>query len=249
MLALRMKKAVRKGATLVVADPRKIWLTKIAKRHLQLRPGTDVWLINAMLHVIFSEGLQDDAYIAEHTVGVDDVREIVSRYTPEAAAASHGRSGRGHPGHGPRVRGRAARRDLLHARHHRARLRGRQHLVAVEPGARDRPPRLRIDRPERAARPEQRPGAERLRRQSHVLPRLPVGRRPRDSREVRGRLGRRPARDARLPARPDHLRPARRPRRRRSTSSARTPRTPSRTRGTSRRGSSTSSSSSRRTCS
>ena len=39
MLALRMKKAVRNGATLVVADPRKIWLTKIAKRHLQLRPG------------------------------------------------------------------------------------------------------------------------------------------------------------------------------------------------------------------
>jgi formate dehydrogenase major subunit/formate dehydrogenase alpha subunit len=86
VLALRMKKAVRKGATLVVADPRRIWLTKIARRHLQLRPGTDVWLINAMLHVIFEEGLQDDAYIAEHTVGIDDVREIVSRYTPEAAA-------------------------------------------------------------------------------------------------------------------------------------------------------------------
>jgi formate dehydrogenase major subunit/formate dehydrogenase alpha subunit len=86
VLALRMKKAVRNGATLVVCDPRKIWLTKIAKRHLQLRPGSDVWLINAMLHVIFEEGLQDDAYIAEHTVGVDDVREIVARYTPEAAA-------------------------------------------------------------------------------------------------------------------------------------------------------------------
>ena len=40
MLALRIKKAVRNGATLVVADPRKIWLTKLAKRHLQLRPGT-----------------------------------------------------------------------------------------------------------------------------------------------------------------------------------------------------------------
>ncbi len=85
VLALRMKKAVRNGATLVVADPRKIWLTKIAKRHLQLRPGTDVWLINAMLHVIFAEGLQDDAYIAEHTEGVEAVREIVARYTPEEA--------------------------------------------------------------------------------------------------------------------------------------------------------------------
>jgi formate dehydrogenase major subunit/formate dehydrogenase alpha subunit len=39
-----------------------------------------------MLHVIFEEGLQNDAYIAQHTVGVDDVRRIVARYTPEAAA-------------------------------------------------------------------------------------------------------------------------------------------------------------------
>src|ERR671937_778861 len=70
---MRMKKAVRKGATLVVADPRKIWLTKIAKRHLQLRPGTDVWLLNAMMHVILEEGLQDEAYIREHTCGVNNI--------------------------------------------------------------------------------------------------------------------------------------------------------------------------------
>ena len=70
MLALRIKKAVRNGATLVVADPRKIWLTKLAKRHLQLRPGTDVWLINAMMHVILEEGLQDEEYIREHTDGL-----------------------------------------------------------------------------------------------------------------------------------------------------------------------------------
>jgi formate dehydrogenase major subunit/formate dehydrogenase alpha subunit len=85
VLALRMKKAVRKGATLVVADPRKIWLTKIAKRHLQLRPGTDVWLLNAMMHVILEEGLQDDEYIREHTEDFDAVREVVARYTPEEA--------------------------------------------------------------------------------------------------------------------------------------------------------------------
>ncbi len=85
MLALRIKKAVRKGATLVVADPRKIWLTKLAKRHLQLRPGTDVWLINAMMQTILAEGLQDEDYIREHTEGFDQVREVVSRYTPEEA--------------------------------------------------------------------------------------------------------------------------------------------------------------------
>jgi predicted molibdopterin-dependent oxidoreductase YjgC len=85
VLALRMKKAVRKGATLVVADPRKIWLTKLAKRHLQLRPGTDVWLVNALMHVILEEGLQNDAYIEEHTEGFDAVRDVLSRYTPEQA--------------------------------------------------------------------------------------------------------------------------------------------------------------------
>jgi formate dehydrogenase major subunit/formate dehydrogenase alpha subunit len=85
VLALRIKKAVRKGATLVVADPRKIWLTKLAKRHLQLRPGTDVWLINAMMNTILEEGLQDEEYIREHTEGFDEVRELVRRYTPEEA--------------------------------------------------------------------------------------------------------------------------------------------------------------------
>jgi len=85
VLALRMKKAVRNGATLVVADPRKIWLTKIAKRHPQVRPGTDVWLINAMMHTILEEGLQDEDYIRELTVGFDQVRDVVSRYSPEDA--------------------------------------------------------------------------------------------------------------------------------------------------------------------
>jgi predicted molibdopterin-dependent oxidoreductase YjgC len=85
VLALRIKKAVRNGATLVVCDPRKIWLTKIAKRHLQLRPGSDVWLLNAIMHVILEEGLQDDEYIREHTEDFDSVREVVARYTPEDA--------------------------------------------------------------------------------------------------------------------------------------------------------------------
>jgi predicted molibdopterin-dependent oxidoreductase YjgC len=85
VLALRIKKAVRKGATLVVADPRKIWLTKLARRHLQLRPGTDVWLLNAMMHVILEEGLQNEEYIREHTEDFDAVREVVARYSPEDA--------------------------------------------------------------------------------------------------------------------------------------------------------------------
>ena len=85
VLALRIKKAVRNGATLVVADPRAIWLTKLAKRHLQLRPGSDVWLLNAIMHVILDEGMQDDDYIAAHCEDFESVREVVARYTPEEA--------------------------------------------------------------------------------------------------------------------------------------------------------------------
>ena len=76
---------MRKGATLVVADPRKIWLTKLAKRHLQLRPGSDVWLLNAMMHTILEEGLQNEEYIRETTDDFEAVREIVMRYSPEDA--------------------------------------------------------------------------------------------------------------------------------------------------------------------
>jgi formate dehydrogenase major subunit/formate dehydrogenase alpha subunit len=85
VIALRMKKAVRRGATLVVADPREIWLTRLAKHHLQLRPGTDVWLINAMMNVIVSEDLVDHDYVREHVEGFDAVREVVLRYAPEEA--------------------------------------------------------------------------------------------------------------------------------------------------------------------
>jgi predicted molibdopterin-dependent oxidoreductase YjgC len=85
VLALRIKKAVRNGATLVVADPRKIWLTKLAKRHLQLRPGTDVWLINAMAHTILTEGLQNDDYIRDLTDDFEAMRDVVLRYPPEEA--------------------------------------------------------------------------------------------------------------------------------------------------------------------
>ena len=90
IIAMEMKQAVGRGAKLVVADPRAIWLSQIADRHLQLRPGTDVWLLNAMAHVIATEGLIDKTFIAEHTEGYDAVVEAVRNYTPERAEAITG---------------------------------------------------------------------------------------------------------------------------------------------------------------
>jgi formate dehydrogenase major subunit/formate dehydrogenase alpha subunit len=85
IIAMEMKRAVRNGATLIVADPRSIWMAGIADMHLQLRPGTDVWLLNAMAHVIVTEGLTDSKFIEEHTEGFEAVRETVAHYAPEEA--------------------------------------------------------------------------------------------------------------------------------------------------------------------
>jgi formate dehydrogenase major subunit/formate dehydrogenase alpha subunit len=90
IIAMEMKRAVRDGAKLIVADPRAIWLSEIADQHLQLKPGTDVWLLNAMAHVIVTEGLTDEAFIEAHCDGFEALRENLLRYPPEEAEAVTG---------------------------------------------------------------------------------------------------------------------------------------------------------------
>lgn len=85
IIAMEMKRAVRRGAKLYVADPRAIWLSEIADKHLQLKPGTDVALLNAMTHVIIREDLADQDFIAKHTEGWADVVEATRETTPEWA--------------------------------------------------------------------------------------------------------------------------------------------------------------------
>lgn len=85
IIAMEMKRAVKRGATMVVADPRRIWMTTLAKRHLRMEPGTDVWLLNAMAHVIIAEGLADEGFIARNTEHFEEVRRTVAAYTPEEA--------------------------------------------------------------------------------------------------------------------------------------------------------------------
>ena len=84
IIAMEMKLAVRRGAKLAVADPRAIWMTEIADWHLQIQPGSDVWLLNAMAHVIVTEGLEDKEWIAANTESFETVKETVLRYPPEA---------------------------------------------------------------------------------------------------------------------------------------------------------------------
>jgi formate dehydrogenase major subunit len=92
VFASRLKKRVREGARLIVADPRRIELVKTphvrADYHLQLRPGTNVALINAIAHVVATEGLIDEAYVAERceTEDFEAWRRFISepRNSPEA---------------------------------------------------------------------------------------------------------------------------------------------------------------------
>ena len=85
IIAMEMKRARKRGAKLIVADPREIFMAEHADIHLQLRPGTDVWLLQAMAHVIVKEGLTDEDFIAKHTDGFDAIIETVEKYTPEEA--------------------------------------------------------------------------------------------------------------------------------------------------------------------
>lgn len=82
----RLKEALEKRKfPLIVVDPRVTMLAQFADFHLPITPGTDCVLINAMMHVIINENLQDQAYIDAHTQGFDEVREIVKDYDPKSA--------------------------------------------------------------------------------------------------------------------------------------------------------------------
>lgn len=85
IIAMEMKRAVQRGSKLVVADPREIFMAEVAHTHMQLKPGTDVWLLNAMAHVIIKENLVDQNFIDHHTEHFDQVIAAVEEYTPEEA--------------------------------------------------------------------------------------------------------------------------------------------------------------------
>jgi formate dehydrogenase major subunit len=80
------KNAKRRGATLIVIDPRRQGLSRLADFHLQFRPGTDVALLDALLNVVVEEGLANRDYVARFTEGFAELRERVKNCTPERMA-------------------------------------------------------------------------------------------------------------------------------------------------------------------
>ncbi|HET7833294.1 MAG TPA: formate dehydrogenase subunit alpha [Gallionella sp.] len=98
VVASRLKRRVREGAKLIVIDPREIDMVTApharATHHLKLRPGTNVAILTALAHVIVTEGLLDEAFIAERceAQAFADWREFVARpdKSPEATEAVTG---------------------------------------------------------------------------------------------------------------------------------------------------------------
>jgi formate dehydrogenase alpha subunit len=82
LVASRILKGQKRGAKIIVADPRQKQIGEWADLYLEFRPGTDVALINGLMNVIINEGLADDNFIAERTEGYEELKSLVAEFTP-----------------------------------------------------------------------------------------------------------------------------------------------------------------------
>ncbi|MBB5190177.1 assimilatory nitrate reductase catalytic subunit [Silvimonas terrae] len=83
---LEAAKATRADVKWIVIDPRRTDTAAMADLHLQIQPGTDVALFNGMLHHLIWEDLIDPQFVAEHTDGFAELKQLVRDYTPRMAA-------------------------------------------------------------------------------------------------------------------------------------------------------------------
>ncbi len=83
VIGVEVRRAVREGARLIVANPLWIDLCRFADIWLQHRPGTDVALLCGMARVILDEGLVDEEYVAARCEGYEELREALAAYDPE----------------------------------------------------------------------------------------------------------------------------------------------------------------------
>jgi len=85
LVATRIFRAKQKGAKLIVADPRKIQLAMMADIYVSQNLGTDVALLNGMMHVILKEGWHNQGFIEERTEGFEAFEKVIEDYPPEKA--------------------------------------------------------------------------------------------------------------------------------------------------------------------
>ncbi len=81
---------LRRGVPLVVADPRRIDLAELATEHLRHRPGTDVALLNGLMHILWRRGWYDRQYIQQRTEGFEELCRTLEKYPPERVSRTTG---------------------------------------------------------------------------------------------------------------------------------------------------------------
>jgi len=86
----RLKDIRQRGGKVILIDPRRNETARLADRHLFIRPGTDVLLLLALLHVVFDEGLTRLGPLAPFTKGVDIIRNLVAEFPPDKVASITG---------------------------------------------------------------------------------------------------------------------------------------------------------------
>src|SRR5262249_50115473 len=86
----RLKAGPARGGTVVVIDPRRTETAKVAREHHFIRPGSDAFLLLAMVQTIFAERLQDRAFLETHTADAAWLESLVTPFTPERAADATG---------------------------------------------------------------------------------------------------------------------------------------------------------------
>ncbi|MCY1400670.1 Dimethyl sulfoxide reductase DmsA [compost metagenome] len=82
----RVQQAKRRGAKLIAIDPYRSLTAEKCHQHIALMPGTDAALALGMMHVLITENLLDEAYITQHTLGFEQLKERVQEWTPERTA-------------------------------------------------------------------------------------------------------------------------------------------------------------------
>jgi len=91
MMTMRLLRAKEKGAKVIVMDPRETLTARyLGDIHLQLKPGTDVVVLNAMMRIVLDEGLEDEDFIAARTAGIEELRQHLSSLDLEEAEAVSG---------------------------------------------------------------------------------------------------------------------------------------------------------------
>ena len=90
IVSIWLKKALRKGANLIVADPRRTWMASRAKVWLNLRPSTNIALLNGIVNVIFENGWENREFIEKRTEGLEELRAKVSEYGLDRVAGITG---------------------------------------------------------------------------------------------------------------------------------------------------------------